>query len=469
MTKQVSKSASSDNPHRKPLKKGLRSKSTIMRLNMYKGGKPVRDKQGKVVGGTLLMDSKSGGVDIQRVARIAPNRRWFGNTRTISSTDIEKYRNTVRENKLDPYSVIIRNENLPIPLFQDKPENTSSQSSSSISFETTFGDKQQRKRPNIETDFSSYLKNVEKKYEDSSVYDMDTFKSSEIQNSESIDSSTVNLAREDIFSKGQSKRIWSELYKVLDCSDVILEVIDARDIPGTRCQHVENYIKTKAVHKHLVIVINKCDLVPSWVTKKWMKIISSTFPVVAFHASITNSFGKGTLINLLRQFSVLHADKRQISVGVIGYPNTGKSSVINTLLGNKSCKTAPVPGETKIWQYVTLMRRIYLIDCPGVVYDVGDNEDDTVLKGVVRAERLPEPSDFVRPILERVRDQYIKKHYQIDSWVDHIDFLKKLALRSGKLSKGGEPELRSISINVINDWQRGKLPHFVAPPDDVEK
>ncbi len=61
-------------------------------------------------------------------------------------------------------------------------------------------------------------------------------------------------------------------------------------------------------------------------------------------------------------------------MGVIGYPNSGKSSVINSLMGKKCCKAAPVPGETKVWQYIALMKRIFLIDSPGVVYDVGDDE-----------------------------------------------------------------------------------------------
>ena len=70
---------------------------------------------------------------------------------------------------------------------------------------------------------------------------------------------------------------------------------------------------------------------------------------------MTHAFGKGALISLLRQFGKLNSDKKQISVGVIG-----KSSVINTLISKKSCKVAPIPGETKIWQYITLFRNIYL-------------------------------------------------------------------------------------------------------------
>ena len=53
------------------------------------------------------------------------------------------------------------------------------------------------------------------------------------------------------------------------------------------------------------------------------------------------------------------------------------------------CKVAPVPGETKVWQYITLMKRIFLIDCPGVVYNKNDDDQtDIVLKGVVRVENL---------------------------------------------------------------------------------
>ena len=119
-----------------------------------------------------------------------------------------------------------------------------------------------------------------------------------------------------------------------------------------------------------------------------------------------------SIISLLRQFGKLNSDKKQISVGVIGYPNVGKSSVINTLISKKSCKVAPIPGETKIWQYITLFRNIYLIDCPGVVVDTaGDTETDSVLKGVVRAERLETPEDYIDAIQEAVKKEHIAALY----------------------------------------------------------
>ena len=142
-------------------------------------------------------------------------------------------------------------------------------------------------------------------------------------------------------------------------------------------------------------------------TAAWLKHLSKEAPTVAFHASITNPFGKGALINLLRQFAKLHSDKKQISVGFIGYPNVGKSSIINTLKKKKVCKVAPVPGETKVWQYITLMKSIYLVDCPGTVQPSGNSEVEAVLKGVVRIEQLRQADEYVEEVLRRVKVEYL--------------------------------------------------------------
>ena len=69
-----------------------------------------------------------------------------------------------------------------------------------------------------------------------------------------------------LFKAGQSRRIWGELYKVIDSSDVIIQVLDARNPDGTRCKQVEQYIKKEKSHKHIIFVLNKCDLVPTWIT-----------------------------------------------------------------------------------------------------------------------------------------------------------------------------------------------------------
>ena len=191
---------------------------------------------------------------------------------------------------------------------------------------------------------------------------------------------------------------------------------------------------------------------------------STRYPTLAYHASFQHCFGKAALFDLLRQLALLHKDKQQISVGFIGYPNVGKSSIINTLKKKQVCKVAPIPGETKVWQYITLLRNIYLIDCPGIVPPTDDNDADIVIKGVVRAEKLAEPEMVIPDVLSRVKPEYLRKTYNVAEWKDWEDFLDKVAKKAGKLLKGGEGNSRQAAVMLINDLQRGKIPYFVAPP-----
>lgn len=163
--------------------------------------------------------------------------------------------------------------------------------------------------------------------------------------------------------------------------------------------------------------------------------MSKDYPTLAFHASITNPFGKPALFQLIRQLDALHKDKKNISIGFIGYPNVGKSSVINTLKKRAVCKAAPIPGETRVWQYVALTKRIYLIDCPGVVYDHGESDTEKVLKGILRAEKVEEPLEHISGILAKAKKNYLQQIYKVENWIDYEDFVGQIAVNYGKLKK----------------------------------
>lgn len=123
-----------------------------------------------------------------------------------------------------------------------------------------------------------------------------------------------------------------------------------------------------------------------------------------------------------------------MSVGFVGYPNVGKSSVINSLKKRKVCKSAPIPGETRVWQYVALTKRIYLIDCPGVVYiNEGKDAVEVVLKGCVRAEKLEDATYYIPALLQRVKPEQLIRIYDIGTFEDDSDFLKQVARKKGRL------------------------------------
>jgi nuclear GTP-binding protein len=451
-----------------------RDAKKVKTLNMFKDGKAQHNAAGKV--------TKAAHFQTKEVpqARIEPNRKWFTNSRVIGQDALNSFREAMAERASDPYSVLLKTNKLPMSLIRDgEGKNGLKQHQAKMTVEASpfgdvFGPKAQRKRVKLGVSSLEDLADDSVKSHDTYLDRLEQAKllsgnsgpeAEAIGEAAVPDDGHITSAREAIFNKGQSKRIWNELYKVIDSSDVVIHVLDARDPLGTRCRSVEKYIKEEAPHKHLIFVLNKCDLVPTGVAASWVRYLSKDYPTLAFHASITNSFGKGSLIQLLRQFSSLHSDRKQISVGFIGYPNTGKSSIINTLRKKKVCTVAPIPGETKIWQYITLMKRIYLIDCPGVVPPSNtDTPQDILLRGVVRVENVEHPEQYIPAVLEKTKPQHIERTYSLKGYKNHIEFLELLARKAGRLLHGGEPDVDGVAKMVLNDFLRGKIPWFTPPP-----
>ncbi|PSR95682.1 Nuclear/nucleolar GTPase [Actinidia chinensis var. chinensis] len=436
--------------------KGGRSAATVRRLKMY-NTRPKRNSKGKV----LKHDLQSSELPS---TRIQPDRRWFGNTRVVNQKELEFFREELQSRLSSNYNIILKERKLPMSLLNDHQKQARVHLLDTEPFEDAFGPKKKRKRPKFMT--SDYESLVRKADGSQDAFEQKIGASTSIEGNEG--DGFRDLVRHTMFEKGQSKRIWGELYKVIDSSDVVVQVLDARDPQGTRCYHLERHLKEHCKHKHMVLLLNKCDLVPAWATKGWLRVLSKEFPTLAFHASVNKSFGKGSLLSVLRQFARIKSDKQAISVGFVGYPNVGKSSVINTLRTKQVCKVAPIPGETKVWQYITLTKRIFLIDCPGVVYQNSDSETDIVLKGVVRVTNLHDATEHIGEVLKRVKKKHLERAYKIKDWEDENDFLVQLCKLTGKLLRGGEPDLMTAAKMVLHDWQRGKIPFFV-PPTQEEK
>jgi len=115
------------------------------------------------------------------------------------------------------------------------------------------------------------------------------------------------------------------------------------------------------------------------------------------------------------------------------------------------------------------MRRIFLIDCPGIVPpSATDSETDILLRGVVRVENVSNPEQYIPAVLEKCKQQHVERTYEIKGWTNSISFLEMLARKGGRLLKGGEADMGGVAKMVLNDFMRGKLPWFTAPPKDEE-
>ena len=274
-----------------------RSAKKVKTLNMYKDGKAQHNARGDVTKAASYQGTEKPN------ARVEPNRKWFTNTRVISQDALEGFRGAVEAQQRDPYSYLLKQNKLPMSLINDNKDKERKdglvQHKAKIRIESeafgdTFGPKAQRKRPRlavssledlangIDQSHDQYRERQEEarylagqSHDDQSNLPLDFV--------HGADAGELTTAREPVFSKGQSKRIWNELYKVIDSSDVVIHVLDARDPLGTRCRSVEKYIREEAPHKHLLFLLNKCDLIPTSVAVRPSPPLSFVLPCQFCH------------------------------------------------------------------------------------------------------------------------------------------------------------------------------------------
>ena len=284
-----------------------------------------------------------------------------------------------------------------------------------------------------------------------------------------------------------AKAYYREFKKVIEAADVILEVIDARDPLGSRCKEVEDAV-VLAGGKRLVLVLNKADLVPRDNLLAWVSYLRHEHPTIAFKASTQNQarlgqanidlkssdavihtskcVGADTLMSLLGNYCRNKDVKTSIRVGVVGMPNVGKSSLINSLKRSRACQTGATPGVTKTMQEVQLDSKIKLLDSPGLVLAAGNMSDASVaLRNAIKVETLEDPVTPVVAIIARVPRPHLMLHYGVSTFSDTAEFLAKLAISTGKLKKGGVPDRNLAARIVLNDWNSGKIKYFTHPPE----
>ncbi|KCV71097.1 hypothetical protein H696_02044 [Fonticula alba] len=251
---------------------------------------------------------------------------------------------------------------------------------------------------------------------------------------------------------------YREFRKVVEAADVILQVLDARDPLGCRSPQIEEMIlKAGGGDKKIILVLNKVDLVPRKNVEAWIKYLSHEFPTIAFKAStqqqrtnighgssgalnaaassggsddsaaITTSecLGADSLIRLLKNYSRSHDIKTSLRVGVVGFPNVGKSSLINSLRRSRVCGVGAVAGFTKTAQEVILDKNIRLLDCPGILFTGDDATVDPsiVLRNCVRVEAIADPVGAVGYLLTRLPKKQVMLLYRVGDFDSTIRFL----------------------------------------------
>lgn len=250
-----------------------------------------------------------------------------------------------------------------------------------------------------------------------------------------------------------------QVKEVIRVADIVLFVLDARNPEETRNHALEEEIS--AAGKYLVHVLNKADLITISAFPS-ATLASLSYPVFVSYKSKVGLMKLRMRLKILAQKSRKKRGYEHVHVGIIGYPNVGKSSIVNFLTHRKLAPASQQTGLTRGTQYARLGKDLMLIDSPGVLGTEESNPyqrantSKLALTAASSVDKIKDPALVVHHLLHD-HQQAMERYYQTESGGDAEVFLEALGQRWKILKKGGLIDEDKVARKIISEWQAGKI------------
>lgn len=260
----------------------------------------------------------------------------------------------------------------------------------------------------------------------------------------------------------KAKRMMQENIKLID---LIIELVDARIPMSSRNPDIDELGKGKS----RIILLNKSDLADAGLNQEW----ESFFKEKGYFVQQLNAKTGAGIKNIqaLVQESCkekIERDRkrgiinRPVRAMVVGIPNVGKSTFINSFAGKACAKTGNKPGVTKGKQWIRLNKNLELLDTPGILWPKFEDQkigERLALIGSINDEIL-HVDELAVALIRNMKNSYLdllEKRYDITIDEDAYDTLKKIAIARKCLQKGELPDVDRASSMLLEDFRSGKL------------
>ena len=260
----------------------------------------------------------------------------------------------------------------------------------------------------------------------------------------------------------KARRMMQEDIKLID---LIIELVDARIPLSSRNPDIDQLGQNKA----RLILLNKSDLADERLNDAWNEYFKEKGILVAQ----INARNKGSLKSL--QGVILEAckeklerDKRRgiqnrpIRAMVVGIPNVGKSTFINSFAGRACAKTGNKPGVTKGKQWIRLNKNVELLDTPGILWP--KFEDQTVglklaMIGSIKDDIL-NVEELALEVIKALQNRYpgaLKERYSVEEATEPVAVMEQIAEVRKCLLKGNEPDYLKAANIILDEFRNGKI------------
>lgn len=250
--------------------------------------------------------------------------------------------------------------------------------------------------------------------------------------------------------------------------DLVIELLDARIPVSSKNPDIDSL----ANNKSRLVLLNKSDLSDPRVNKKWVEYYESK-GILALLIDSKNKASLKKIDDLVKEAckEKIERDRkrgiinRPVRAMVVGIPNVGKSTFINSFAGRACAKTGNKPGVTKGKQWIRLSKTLELLDTPGILWPKFESElvgEHLALIGSINDEIL-HIDELALALINHLKKEYpeaISKRYGVNTEEENLEGIKlliRLAEEKNCISKGGEPDVDRISRLIIDDYRSGKL------------
>ena len=273
----------------------------------------------------------------------------------------------------------------------------------------------------------------------------------------------------------KNPEVWKELWRVLERSQVAIYIVDSRDPLAFFCDDFVRYMNE--LNLPVLIALNKADLVPLPIRREWAKYFDSMQSELGFAYQFVSTVAKVDADTLLPKELVLRAKELakepgrdgRVTIGFVGFPNVGKSSMLNAAVGRVCVKSSSTPGKTKHLQTINMEEDgITVCDCPGLVFPLFQQSRAAMIcNGVLSIDQMTDWLGPMQILCQKVPAEALNMLYGTKCkgpYADANDFLQNLAKIRGFFTARANPDEARVARYVLKDYVQGKLIHCELPP-----